>query len=203
MNSKTVSLWVTKASWFLISFAFVLLFVIPTSVNDDSFELWFIFTCGLLVIIIICVIWLMTVFRSVFHSWIGVLGWLVLYVFSDMVVNGLIPIQNPRITFIFTLLSIISAVSVGVAMCIWLCYRDVGLQIVLIMMAAYIWVMLTAWLVHGNLIELMLDKLFVTETSPIWWLNSFFCIFSWSILIGTASFALHALRVLVKELTQG
>jgi len=199
--SKAISLWVTRASWFLICLVFLLLLVIPTSVSEDTIETWITLTCGLIVIIEICVIWLMTVFHKIFRSWIGVFGWFALYVVSDMVVNGLIPIQQPKITFIFTLMSMISAISVGVAMFIWLLYRDVGLQTLLILMVAYIWIMLFAWLVHGNLIELMLDNLFVTEISPIWWLNPIFCVIAWGVLIGTISFAVHTIRISVKELT--
>jgi hypothetical protein len=201
VKKSSLTLWITRLAWGLLSFDLLLIFIVPTDTNIfDSLLLMIAYAGWLILTSIIASTWLIIRYRAFFHTWPGWAVPLILLILSSLVVQNVLFVSHSNLSLFFAMLFLTSVWSVGVATAILLWYRDIGLGLMAWGLAIFIWVVLLTWRFQGNSIELVLSSLnHPNEPSPLWWFNPLICIFGWIIPLGIVSFLGHTLRLIIRE----
>lgn len=200
MTGSNLKVWLTRLAWGLLVFDIFLIFVVPADTNFNSLLLLIVYAAWLIFTLIVVSTWLVIRYRIFFRTWLGWISPLISLIVSSLVVQGVLSIPYPNLSFFVSMLFIVSAWSFGVATLVLLWYRDVGLGLIAWGSAIVVWLMLFAWRFQGNLLELWLSSLnYPNEPSPLWWFNPLTCILGWIIPLGILSFLGHTIRVLIRE----
>ena len=144
---------------------------------------------------LVTMIWLMNIYRSVFHHW---LGWatpiLLLFICN-------FPVHQPIISAIQTVMNIASIVAMIIATVIMLYYRDVGLSMFGGISLTYIWSLVLIWQRQGDLLDLSMRSLSdLNVVSSFWFLNSLWCATVCITPLSILGFWMYTLYLLWKEL---
>jgi hypothetical protein len=194
------TIWLTRLAWGLLAFDVLLIFLMPADTSFDSLLLLIAYAAWLISTLIFAPTWLIFRYRAFFRTWLGWATPLVSLVCSSIVVQGVLRINHPNLSLLFSLLFVVSVWSFGVATAVLLWYRDVGLGLIAWGSLVMIWIVLFAWRIQGNLIELVLSSLsHPDQPSPLWWFNPLICIWGWIIPLGAISFLAHTLRLILRE----
>lgn len=201
MKQSTLFLWLTRFSWGLILLNVVLIFIMPTTINDSTtlilvylYAVWLIITC------ILASTWLIIYYRNFFQHWPIWMAMLILMILSSLAMQGIKSDSFPHLSLFAAVLFMTTFWDIGVSTAVLLWRRDVGLRLVAGWTIIIIWALTLSWRIQGNLIELWLSSLNHSgEMMPLWWLNTLFCASCWIVPIGLIGFVAHTLRLIIRE----
>jgi hypothetical protein len=203
MEQSRLTLWATRLAWGLLALDLAPIFIVPANANFGSRILMYAYAAWLIATLFAATIWLMITHRRFFRSWLGWSIPVILLLFSNLVVQGVLPINQPNLFFFFSLLAMVSLWLVVVASGILLWHRDVGFGMIGWGLALFVWLAYFAWRFQGNLIELWFFSMGQPgATSPLWWFGPIVWILLWNFIIGMISFVGHTLRIFAKELAK-
>ena len=201
MNRSNLSLWLTKLSWAVLIFDLLLVFVVPADVNFPNLLLLLIYTAWLILSLMTVSTWLIIRHHLFFRNWIGWMLPVIGLIAGNAFAFGF-QIKNANLSFFFSLLTIISGWSVGIATIVLLWHKDKSLTLIGWGSAIIIWILLLSWRLQGNLFELWVYSLNNLErASPLWWFNPIMCIFGWIIPLSLIGFSVHTIRLIALELS--
>ncbi len=199
-NKNSLIKFLTWLAWGLILFDLALIFLIPTEISSDSL-LWPIaYLTWLVITLLMATTWLIIRHRRLFRSWLVWLMTIAISGFSSLVVQSILSVEQPNLSFFFSLLFIIGLWCSMVATAILVYYRDVGLSLIGWGSVVFIWALVVGWRFQGSLIELWVGTLNNPEApSPLWWLNNLLCFVWWIVPLSIISFLGHTLKLIIHE----
>jgi hypothetical protein len=198
MRRSRYTFWLTKVAWVIILVAIFLIFLVPANLNFDNIALFIIYASWIILSPILATTWLLIRYRSFFRTWLGWVMPIIALIFSSVVYQDIVSVHQPNLDFFFTMLSIISSWAIGVATIILLWYRDVGLDLVGWGAVIIVWVMVFAWCLQGNLMEIFILALEHTNDKPSP-LLSLICFIECIVPLGIIGFLGHTVRLIIQE----
>ena len=137
-------------------------------------------------------------YRVFFRRWIGWFTALSVMLFSDLVVQDIIPIKTPPLPFFFLMLFLTSFWAVGPASAVLLWQRDVGLKFFAIGSIVIVWTVTLAWQHQGNIFQLILQV--IQQPKILWWMPPWLCLCIWIAPMGILGFLGHTIRLIIVEI---
>ncbi len=201
-HTRSKSQLLTRLAWGMVLLNIALVFVVPgdtftTLAQGLAYVGWLTLTSML------AISWLAFIYRSYFQSWSGWVFSLVLVMISFFFTIGTTLHLPFQLDFFFSILVLPTLWLLFLSTIILLWRRDVGLLFLSWIPILYVWSVFLAWRYQGNLIKLWLNSLSQSGTpSPLWWLNTLFCLSSCVLPIAAVSFMGHTVRLLVHEFRQ-
>jgi hypothetical protein len=192
--------WLTKLAWIILLFNALLIFLVP----GDTFRSLLpvlLYLGWLLLSSTLVLTWLSYYHRTFFRRWRGwaisvVLVTVILFFTSSNILS--LPSQ---LSLFFSVLIIPSLWLLFLASVILLWYRDVGLALLGWGSIIYVWSLFLSWRYQGNLLELWLYSLnYPDAPSPLWWLNTLFCLSACIFPVAIFSLLGHTVRLIIHEL---
>jgi hypothetical protein len=142
------------------------------------------------------VIW----YRRFFGAWSGWLAvWLAIFL-GSLVSQGVIPVTTPPLPFIFLMLYITGAWTLGPASAVLLWYKDAGLRFWALGSVITVWVVTISWKMQGNFFQMILSM--INEPQTPWWVPAWLCLFFWILPLAVIAFFGHTLRMIIYEVFQ-
>lgn len=190
----------TRLAWGVLAFNILLILLIP----GDAFRSILLalgYAGWLLLSSVLVFTWLPFYYRAFFRRWSG---WIISVVF--VVIALFFTLNNtlslpPQLSLFFSILVIPGLWLMLLATAILLWHRDAGLALLGWGSIIYIWSVFLAWRYQGNLLELWLQSLNHPDApSPLWWLNTLFCLSSCIFPVAIVSLLGHTFRLVGREL---
>lgn len=191
--------WFVQLTWGVLLFNILLVFIVPTDAFRSllpalAYLVWLTFTS------LLAVTGLVFIYRHFFHSWFGWGIVVLLVILSFFFILG-IKIEQPQLSFFFSMMLLPSLWILFLATLIFLWQRDVGMPIVGLLSISLVWALFLYWHYEGDIVTLWLyDLNHPTEPSPLWWLNTLFCLSSCIVPIAMISFLFHTFRLIKHEI---
>lgn len=201
MRKLRYTFWLTRVAWGITLVDLLLIFFMPADLKFDNIKLFIIYSAWIILSPILASTWLIIRYRSFFRTWPGWITPIITFIFSTMVFQDIISVHQPNFNFFFTMLSIISSWAIGVATIVLLWYRDVGLGLVGWGAVIIVWVMVFAWRLQGNLMDIFILALEHPNDKPwpLWWLNPLICLIECIVPLGIIGFLGHTVRLIIRE----
>lgn len=201
MRKSGCTLWLNRFAWGIVLVDLMLILLVPAELSFGNMALLIAYAIWLILSPIVASTWLVVHYRSFFRKWLGWILSIIVLLFSNLVFQDIIPIQQPNIDLFFTLLFSVSCWIFGIATIVLLWYRDIGLGLIAWGSVIMVWILLFAWRFQGDLIELSIYNLaHLDEPAPLGWAYPFICIFGWIVPLGIFSFLGHTVCLIVHEL---
>ena len=196
MKNSFLKLWLTRIAWGVLA---VDLVIVPAALSNTrlgSQAVMLLFAAWLFLSLLGATVWLMAVYRNFFRSWLGWSIPVILFLFGNMVVQGVLPIKQPNVLFFFSVLAMAGLWLIPVATGILLWYRDVGLSMIGWGLAIFVWLAYFAWRIQGNLFELMFSNMSHTDAaSPVWWLGPLVWVTGIRVKLSGLNLSQHSQRI--------
>jgi len=191
-----------RFAWWMLIFDLGLIFIIPDDIDFfGSLALMLIYGSLLIISVLVATTWLMIAYRQIFRFWVGWTIPIILLAISSHVVTDAWPIDQPKLSLFFTILTVVSIWMIGLATALLLWYRDAGLGLIGWTLVIYVWTSALTWRFQGNFLELFLFSMNNPDfPDPLWWFRPLFCLTGWVVPLGLFGFIMHTIRVLSKEL---
>lgn len=198
-SSRSINWWLTRFAWIILLLNIILVLFLPERVLRFSLLVW-VLAVWLLLTFFLIATWFSFTYRSFFQTGAGWLLAISVAIIALFVVTGNPDSLPSRLSFLFSMLALPGLWLMFLATLILLWRRDKGLLLVGGLPLLFVWSAFLTWQYQGNLIELWLESLNQpTAPSPLWWLNSLFCLSACLLPLAMLSFVGHSLRLLVNE----
>lgn len=191
LTLKHIVVWLTWGG--LVAAHLTVLLLIDKSIEDYTVLVIALFA---ILVSIFCAAALVVYYRCFFGQWRGVIALFVALVLTRWLATRDL---SPSLGLIVSTVAIDIMLVLGVSLTLVLYRRDDGLPLIGWVLAGFVWMLVIANRVQGDLVKALLNSINDPSDYSLWWLDSLWCFLWWSVPLGALSFLWHTLRFIVKE----
>ena len=189
---------ITGIAWASFACAYFVLLALPDRTADPYLLLLLAVVAIVILASVSCATMLVILYRRFFAQWRGTAILIVIVTLGRLLTTR--SVFSGRVELVVLVLTIDAMVTLGISLALVLWKHDAGLPLIGWVLVIFIWVVLIANRLGGNIVELLLRSMGNTSAYYLWWLDSLFCTLWWTIPLGTLSFLWHTLKLVHREI---